>query len=220
MEANIIKKLSLKSQVYDYLKEGIIFGNIKPGQRLIEEKIAEELEVSRSPIREAVRMLEKDGLLYVNKSGGVTVVKPSVDDFKHLYECRVEMESLAAYYAAERRSLDDVNEIRSYLMEMDNAALGNNMKNAYYANFNFHESVVRASGNSFLVSMTSQLRGINSFYRMAILEFKPERMVDVAIEHQQIFQAIVDQDKNRTRELMKQHIENDYELFMRSATGN
>ena len=119
MKRPVQKRETLKSQVYEYLKENIIYGNIKPGDRLIEEKISEELQVSRSPIREAVRMLEKDGLLSVNKSGGVTVVEPTIEDYRNLYECRVEIESLAAYYAAERRSSEKLEEIKSYLIQMD-----------------------------------------------------------------------------------------------------
>ena len=212
-----IKKSTLKSQVYEYLKEDIILGRIKPGERLIEEKVAEELQVSRSPIREAVRMLEKDGLLSVNKSGGVTVVEPSIEDFKYLYECRVEMESLAAYYAAERRSSEQLEEIRMNILKMEKVTSDNSLKNVHDVNVSFHESIVRASGNPFLISMTSQLRGVNSFYRKAILEFDPKRVVDASAEHRQIYQAIVDQDNISARKLMKQHIEDDYTLFMKSA---
>ena len=128
MKRPVQKRETLKSQVYEYLKESIIYGNIKPGDRLIEEKISEELQVSRSPIREAVRMLEKDGLLSVNKSGGVTVVEPTIEDYRNLYECRVEIESLAAYYAAERRSPEKLEEIKSHLIQMNNSTTDNGFR--------------------------------------------------------------------------------------------
>jgi len=217
MTRTVIKKSTLKDQVYEFLKEGIILGRIKPGERLIEENVAEELQVSRSPIREAVRMLEKDGLLNVQKSGGVTVVEPSLEDFRNLYECRVEMESLAAYYAAERRSSEQLEEMRVHILTMGKITSESYLKLAHDTNVSFHESIVRASGNSFLVSMTAQLRGVNSFYRKAILEFDPRHMTNAFTEHQQIFQSIVDQDKNKARKLMKLHIEGDYKLFMKSA---
>ena len=85
------KRDTLKTQVYNYLREQILSGEIAPGERLVEEKISSDLEVSRSPVRESIRMLENDGLLIVNKSGGVTVVEPSLIDFQHMFECRVEM---------------------------------------------------------------------------------------------------------------------------------
>lgn len=211
----IQKRKTLQSQVYEYLKEEIIIGNIEPGERLIEEKVSEKLQVSRSPIREAVRMLEKDGLLFVNKSGGVTVFKPSIDDFRNLYECRVEMESLASYYAAQRRSSEDVEIIRLHLLQAGKLRKEDNMKKIHDVNESFHDSVVRASENPFLIKMTSQLRGVNSFYRKAILEIEPMHMKDAQLEHQNIFQAIVDQDKDEARRLMKVHIENDYKLFIK-----
>ena len=210
----IKKRATLKTQVYDYLKESIIMGGVMPGERLIEEKISEELQVSRSPIREAIRMLEKDGLLLVNSSGGVTVVEPSIEDFQHLYECRVEMEPLAAFYAAQRRSNEELEIIRTFLLQMGKITETNNLKKVHDANVNFHEAIVVASANQFLVSMVSHLRGVNSFYRKSILEEFPLHMVHAMQEHQQIFQAIVDQDAEAAKRLMKAHIESDYILFM------
>jgi DNA-binding GntR family transcriptional regulator len=214
----IKKQATLKSQVYDYLKEQIIMGGVKPGERLIEEKISEELQVSRSPIREAIRMLEKDGLLLVNQTGGVTVVQPSIEDFQHLYECRVEMEPLAAYYAAKRRSEEQLEVIQAYLLQMGKITQDNNLKNLHDANVNFHEAIVAASANPFLVSMLAQLRGVNSFYRKSILEENPLHIEEAIHEHQQIFQAIIDQDSQKAKSLMKAHIESDYNLFIRFST--
>lgn len=215
MKNKVIKRETLKSQVYNYLKDGIILGHINPGDRLIEEKISTELQVSRSPIREAIRMLEKDGLLYVNSSGGVTVVKPTIEDFRSLYECRVEMESLATYYAAKRRSLEELEKMRSHLLEMDNITPSKNLTKVNDENSNFHETIVEASRNPFLIKMTGQLRGVNSFYRKAILDNYPLHFKDALVDHQKIFQAIMNQDKEAARLHMRQHIENDYKLFMK-----
>jgi DNA-binding GntR family transcriptional regulator len=211
----IKKQATLKTQVYDHLKEKIIMGSIKPGERLIEEKISEELQVSRSPIREAIRMLEKDGLLFVNKTGGVTVVQPTIEDYQHLYECRVEMEPLAAYYAAKRRSEEQLETIKGYLMQMEKITETNHLRHVHDANVNFHESIVTASDNPYLVSMVAQIRGVNSFYRKSILEENPLHMKDAAQEHQLIFKAIEEQDADEAKRLMRTHIESDYNLFMR-----
>ncbi|MGE8203776.1 GntR family transcriptional regulator [Heyndrickxia sp. NPDC080065] len=211
----IKKGTTLKTQVYEYLKDQIIMQELKPGERLIEEKISEELKVSRSPIREAIRMLEKDGLLLVNSSGGVTVIQPSKEDFQYLFECRVEVEPLAAYYAAQRRSQDQLETIRSYLLQMEKITDSNTVKKVHDANVNFHEAIVEASLNPFLVSMITQLRGVNSFYRKSFLEVNQIYLEDAMRDHQRIFQAIVDQDADEAKRLMKAHIENDYTSFMR-----
>jgi DNA-binding GntR family transcriptional regulator len=212
----VVKKhATLKTQVYDFLKEQIILGGHKPGERLIEEKISEELQVSRSPIREAIRMLEKDGLLLVKPSGGVTVVQPTIEDFKHLFECRVEMEPLGAYYAAQRRSHEQLETIRGYLLQMGNISEKNNLKKVHDVNVNFHEAIVASSDNPFLVTMLAQLRGVNSFYRKSILEENPLHIEEAKHEHHQIFQAVLDQDANEAKRLMRLHIESDYNLFMK-----
>lgn len=215
MAQTVKKRATLKSQIYIFLKEQIISGAVKPGERLIEEKIALELEVSRSPIREAIRMLEKDGLIYVNRSGGVTVVEPTIEDYKHLYECRVELEPVAAYYAAERRTNEQLESIRGSLLKMDvNNGEGNTSKTDI-TNTNFHEAIVKASDNPFLITMMSQIQGINSFYRRAIINQDPQHIEEAMVEHRRIFQAIAEQSPREARKLMRHHIESDYKLFLK-----
>lgn len=212
LSTGIKKNPNLKTQVYNYLKNQIMTGKLRPGERLIEEKISNDLEVSRSPIRESIRMLEKDGLLKVKKTGGVTVVKPTMQDFQHMYECRVEMEPLSSFYAAKRRSSEQLETIRAALLKGKNFEIGSTSKDDEL--LNFHEAIVQASNNQWLISMVSHLRGINGFYRKSIIEENPFHVEQAYIEHQKIFQAIVDQDSEGARKYMKIHIESDYNLFM------
>ena len=214
--SEVKKRATLKTQVYEYLKEKIILGDLKPGERLIEEKIAEELNISRSPIREAIQMLEKDRILNVNRSGGVTVVQPTIEDYQYLYECRVVMEPLAAFYAAERCTPEKLEAIRESLLRMRDISAFKDTKDIREAKIDFHESLAEASLNPFLISMISQFRVINSFYRKAILHEKPQHFTEALTEHQNIFQAIADQEPELARKLMKEHIENDYILFVKS----
>ncbi len=209
-----MKRKTLKNQVYDYLKEQIIIGVYKPGERLVEEKISTELNVSRSPIREAIQMLEKDGLLNVKKQGGVTVIQPSIDDYQYLYECRKELESLAAFLAAQRRTALQLEQIRNAYLKMGKISTQDDLKNVYEANRCFHQSIVEASDNPFLIKMLAQLNGVNSFYRKAILETEPMHMETVIDDHQKIFQAIVEKDSVKAKNLFIQHIENDYKTFI------
>lgn len=190
-------------------------GKLRPGERLIEEKISNDLEVSRSPIRESIRMLEKDGLLKVKKTGGVTVVKPTMEDFQHMYECRVEMEPLSSFYAAKRRSPEQLELMRAALLKGKNYSSDNSLASKKDNEvLSFHEAVVQASNNQWLISMVSHLRGINGFYRQSIIEENPFHVEQAFNEHQKIFQAIVDQDSESARNFMRQHIESDYNLFM------
>lgn len=206
-----IVKLTLKSQVYDYLKQQIITGNIKPGERLIEEKIGQALEVSRSPIREAIRMLEKDGFLHLTKTGGVKVVKPSLADFQYLYECRLEMESAAAYYAAGRRTEEQLEQIKNAIDIYSTESIVSDNSDVKVS---FHDIIIESSMNPFLISMLRQLRGVNSFYRKAIVDTAPEHIGIALADHGKIYDAIAARDTKLARTLMKKHIENDYSRFV------
>ncbi len=207
----IVKK-TLKSQVYDYLREQIIVGKFKPGEKLIEEKIAETLHVSRSPIRESIRMLEQEGFLNLSRTGGVTVVEPSLMDFRYLYECRIGMESLAAYYAAIRRTDEQLQLMKQ---EVENTAHHKEKQddNEKHVTVAFHDIIIEASANPFLISMLRTLRGVNSFYREVIVDKDPTYRETAYVDHEQIWEAIAKQDANAAKELMKQHIERDFTHF-------
>ncbi|AEV18152.1 Transcriptional regulator, GntR [Geobacillus thermoleovorans CCB_US3_UF5] len=217
MKQQIVKKETLKKQVYEYLREEIITGGFAPGERLVEEKIAKQIQVSRSPIREAIRMLEKEGLVTVNKGGGVAVFSPDIENFQYLYECRVVLEPLAAYYAAQRITKNQIEDLRRQLISIDAQPLG--LKEILEMNTKFHEGIVEASRNPFLIRMIEQIRGINSLYRIAILKQNMLRMKSAIQEHIQIFEAIKRGDADKARECMEEHIESDYKYYISIYQG-
>lgn len=214
MKKVIKRNETLQSQVYEYLKEKIIIGGLTPGQRLIEEKIVEETGVSRSPIREAIRMLEKDGLVVVQVQGGVTVYKPSVEDFVFLYECRVSLEPSAAMYAAERREDVHIQKLQALLDEMKQLSYQDETMKIHELNFAFHQLITEASANPYLSKMMKDLKVLISFYRNAILRNNPKRPETVIDEHASILQAISDKDGPRAKLLMEEHIKSDYQLYV------
>ncbi|WP_312856947.1 GntR family transcriptional regulator [Anoxybacteroides rupiense] len=214
LKPQMMKRETLKKQVYEYLREEIMNGRIAPGERLIEEKIAKKIEVSRSPIREAIRLLEKDGLVIVNKRGGVTVFHPDISHFQHLYECRVELEPAAAYYAAQRITKEQIRMLRQHLPSKHEICRQYELKKIHDMNVKFHEGIVEASGNPFLIKTICHLRGINSMYRMAILK-RNDLRVELAIEeHFNIFEAIASGCADDARRYMREHIESDYKFYV------
>ena len=214
-----LSRLTLKDQVYEYLKTEIMSGGLKPGQRVVEEKIAEDLSVSRSPVREAVHLLEKDGLLTFHGTGGLKVSNPTIEDYYYLFECRIEMESLAAYYAAERRSNDEIATMKMCLEIMKSGVKERDLKGVLTGNADFHESIVKASHNPFLINLTMQLRGINSFYRRAILENNPSYIESAYKDHEKIFNSIVEQDPEKAKRVMRNHIEKDFDSFKKTLAN-
>ncbi|MBB4823369.1 DNA-binding GntR family transcriptional regulator [Sporosarcina luteola] len=143
-------------------------------------------------------------------------MNPTVEDYRSLYEVRVEMESLAAYFAAERCDKSELELLETSIREMRYEMAMQNLKGLLRVNFHFHERIVRASKNPFLISMTLQLRGVNSFYRRAIIEGDPRIIENALRDHEDIFLAIRQKDPQLARECMRKHIEHDYQEFMRA----
>lgn len=213
----VIKRTeTLQVQVYEYLRKKILTGGIEPGQRIIEEKISEETGVSRSPIREAIRRLETDGLVTVNSfaQGGVTVYNPTKENFKYLYECRLSVEPLAARCAAERRSTERIGILKNLMEEMKQGKSEKQNMKVHEINSEFHQQIVEASMNPYLIKIMRDLKGLISLYRNAIIRNNPERPETVIEEHEAIFHAILTRNGVLAEELMSNHIKKDYLLSM------
>lgn len=212
---NVIKRNeTLQSQVYEYLREKILLGGLTPGQRLIEERIVEETGVSRSPIREAIRRLEKDGLVVVKVQGGVSVYKPTIEDFTSLYECRLSLEPAAAHYAAQRRTEEELASLEQMMTEMKNLSYQSEVRWTHELNFAFHAQITEASKNPYLNKVMNELKVLISFYRNAILQVHPERPETAIAEHAAIYEAILEKNGEKARSCMEAHIANDFQLCM------
>ncbi|WP_375337592.1 GntR family transcriptional regulator [Domibacillus sp. PGB-M46] len=212
LNSKIAQSQTLQNQVYEYLHEQIVSGNIPPGQRIVEERISQETGVSRSPIREAIRRLNSDGLVSVSPRGGVRVYRATFSDFKYLYECRLSLEPTAAYYAALRMSDKQRDRLSIIVDEMNLMVEKKDLEKLKSISSQFHSLIVEASENPYLVKMMNQLNSLISFYRNAVLNI-PLRIEEGAVEHQAIWQAIQTQDGKAAEELMRVHIQRDYQFY-------
>ena len=159
-------------------------------------------------------MLEKDGLITVNSSGGVNVIDPHIDDYMYLFEYRKEVEAAAAYYAAQRSTEQHLQTMKKHLETMSDVE-ANSYKVIHQSAVEFHSSIAEASANPFLISTLAQLQGINTFYRRAILDHSYLYVKKAVEEHDQIYLSIKTRNKEKAKQLMRQHIENDYERFLK-----
>ncbi|MDT3415854.1 DNA-binding GntR family transcriptional regulator [Brevibacillus aydinogluensis] len=211
----IIKRSeTLQEQVYEYLREQILFGGLAPGQRLIEERLCEETGVSRSPIREAIRRLEKDGLVVVQAQGGVTVYEPTFEDFTSLFECRLHLEPAAARFAAERRTEEELADLQELLAQMADIARDSDARRTHELHFAFHQRIAEASKNPYMAKIMNDLKVLISFYRNAILQVHPHRPETVIAEHGAILDAIRRRDADAAAARMAEHITCDFRLCM------
>ncbi|MEG0644273.1 MAG: GntR family transcriptional regulator [Cetobacterium sp.] len=135
----IKKKKSIREQVYDYLKDEIVNGKIKEGSRIVEEEFAEKLNISRTPLREAIRMLELEGLIEAREKGGVTVPKTTKKDVEEVVKIRIALETVIFEELFERVTEKDIERLEENVAKA--AAIVNDEEKSlevfkYFSEFN------------------------------------------------------------------------------------
>ncbi|WP_203557252.1 GntR family transcriptional regulator [Bacillus sp. B15-48] len=204
----------LYEQIYQRLEQDIIEGNIGPGERLIDTKIAADLGVSRSPVREAFRKLERDGLL-INKEGIVTVFTPSLQDAVELYQVRIGLESVATYWATHRITKEELKQLTDYLRLTKHAVEEKNIAEIIDLNTKFHESIISFSGNQRLKNMMNNIRTLIRICRNTTIK-QYNRSESFLDEHNGILQAMCMNEPELAAKRMEQHIHNDMLYFKES----
>ena len=143
----------LRDVVFEHLREAIIKGKLKPGERLMEMQLAEELGVSRTPVREAIRKLELEGLVIMIPRRGAYVADLSIKDVAETFEIRLALEALAASLAAERITPEECEEMDRLLERIGESIRQNDVKQTAALDEEFHNLLYQASRNDRLVQI-------------------------------------------------------------------
>ncbi|MGP4079278.1 GntR family transcriptional regulator [Pseudalkalibacillus sp. R45] len=196
--------------VYNYIKDAIVLGKYEPGMRLTEEHLAKELQMSRTPIREAIKKLQADGLIVPLKRG-VSVRSFTKEDIRQIYDLRTLLEGYAASQAAFHRTNDDIekmakaNELYEQAIDDYISSDIHSVKKIVEVNHQFHEAIVMASRNQHIHFHISKVVVVplifRSFYWYDRTQL--ERSLDV---HRIILKAIENQESERARIAMHEHI--------------
>jgi len=197
----------LRDIVFEALKDAIVKGQLKPGERLMEQQIAEELGVSRTPVREAIRKLELEGFIIMIPRRGAYVSDVSLKDVAQVFEVRAAMESLAAGLAAQRITDEQLEDLERKFVEAKAALENSDLEMAIRFDSEFHEIIYQASRNDRLVQILSNLREQIHRYRSASLAH-PGRLKDTMEEHKNLLDAIYQRNVGLAEKLAKEHIEN------------
>lgn len=196
----------LREIVYEELKMQILKGQIVPGTRMMEVEMAEEMGVSRTPIREAIRKLEKEGLVTIEPRKGAYASQISTKDMVDILEVRQNMEGLAAYYAALRMSDDQKKKLSEIADSYNRAVIENNTPDMIKFDTAFHHLIVEGSGNKMLVHMIEQLQELVLRFRYLYYDdFK--RAEKMPREHKVIYEAILTGDTEKARRAADVHID-------------
>jgi len=191
----------IRNVVYDTLRQAILDGSIPPGERLVESELAETLNVSRMPVREAIRKLEAEGLLEHQRRKGVVVKTFSEDDILEIYTLREAMEALAAVQAVRRATNEEIERLERAMDEIDRLCdLGDKVDAAeiFEANRAFSEGVIEACHMPRLIQVINTYKEYLERFRRVTLA-GPSRRELVRLEHRGILEAIRDRDEKAGR---------------------
>ncbi|TWT27187.1 GntR family transcriptional regulator [Planomicrobium sp. CPCC 101110] len=201
IELNDVKKNS----VYDYLYNAIRTGDIKPGQTLTERGLAEKLGVSRTPIREAIRRLEEQGLVTHVPHKGVKVITLSAEKVAQLYEVRELLEGLAARKLAQVHTPEMIAELNGFIERAEKAAFADNVKEMADINSGFHIALARLSKNVYLEVIMNMLQTQIALVMSTSLSHTGRPLKNIE-EHKMIISAIQSKDGDYAENTAKFHV--------------
>jgi DNA-binding GntR family transcriptional regulator len=200
-----VENLTLWQRVYDHLRTEIFEGRLEPGAELIEVALAEQLGVSRGPLREAIGRLAAEGLVTVSPRRGAVVRSLSKEEFLELYQVREALERMAVQLAVPRLTDEQFEELVALNEEMEAHATRNEVESFFEVNVAFHARLLEASGNGKLQELYRQLLGQLGRYRLRSLTLRGNLQRSVS-EHKAILRAARHGDSERAAQLMAEHI--------------
>ncbi len=208
----------LREVVFESIRGAIISGVLKPGERLMEVQLAEKLGVSRTPIREAIRKLELEGLVVMIARKGAYVADLSVKDIIEVLEVRAALEGLASGLAALRITEEEMRELEMTAQQFDKAIDAEDFDRIIEMDIEFHDRIFRAARNEKLLQINNNLREQVQRFRVMYIN-KSNKSKTLAKEHYQIADAISKRNIAMAEKLAESHIEN-AENYMMEMIGN
>ncbi len=199
--------------VYEALREAIIKNQFKPGERLMETELADEMEVSRTPVREAVRKLEAEGYVVMIPRKGTYVASLSIQDINDVYEIRAALEGMAASQAAIRASEEEIAAIKECIDAEAVLWESDDLEKTVESDIQFHSLLYRASKNKKIESLINDLREQTQRLRSSTLS-TPGRLKFALDEHRKILAAIEARDPQGAQEAALAHIERSREVML------
>lgn len=209
--------MPLRDVVFHTLREAILHGELKSGERLMEIKLANRLGVSRTPIREAIRMLELEGLVIMVPRKGAQVAQITEKDLKDVLEVRMGLEELAVKFACERITPEQMSKLEQAAREFETQVYSVEQEDITAlaeADVKFHELIYQATGNQRLVQLINNLR--EQMYRYRIEYLKDVKIRESLIEeHNAICQALKNRDAQSAYRYTFVHISRQQDTIMK-----
>lgn len=196
----------LREVVFDALRSAITSGALQPGERIMENQLAEQLRVSRTPVREAIRKLEQEGFVVMVPRRGTYIADISIRDINEVFEIRTALEVLAAGLAAERIAEEDLEKLERLLVEIGELIdIGDNEK-LVEADCRFHDILYNSTHNKTLANIVSNLREKFTPFR-AISYAYPGRAKPSLEEHRRLVEALAQRNAPLAQQVARKHME-------------
>lgn len=193
---------TLREKILETIREAILKGTLKPGEKVAEPELAERFGISRTPIREAFRQLESEGYLTVIPRKGAVVAALSEQDVQEFYAVKSILEGYAAELAAKNLSAKEIEKLESINERLKQLAAEGDVKSFYRVHNEFHDLFLKAAGNSKLYELIQQLGMKFNRLRMASLSVAGRMAISVA-EHDKLLEAFRNHDGGQAENLVK-----------------
>lgn len=202
-----MKFTGLKEYVYHELKKKLISNVIKPGERIYEEVIAEELEVSRTPVREAINQLVAEGFVENRPRKGIFAAEISREELAKMLDVRIALESLAIKLCCERITEGQVKELRGILKKLEDNLTKKDYIEASQWDSKIHRFIAEVADNKKLTSYINDIQDVFAYTRGYNIKWTDKKVERSISEHRKIVEAIAEKDENSAIMVVKKDIE-------------
>lgn len=210
---NKIFNNELSAQAYNKVREMIMSKKLVPGQKIVQDRLAEELGISRTPLRSALQMLEGEGLIVSLPRKGVIVKEYGDKEILEIYDCRMALEGTAIRLYTERASSEEIENLRKLFLPFSEGKID---ASAYQnADAKFHDTIMRDCGNSILNKLFHQGNLLVSMDMIGLLRLPNETLS----EHMEIINAIEKRDADLAESLAKIHLDKTKQLVLKKING-
>lgn len=202
-----LKKRSLfRDEICDYIKESILTGELKPGDRIVETRCAKELGVSQSPVREAIRELEMIGLVENIPFQGCYVKEHTIKDVKDSYKVRISLETLGMKYAIVSISDEQLKEIYDVMKDMEAAAEKHDFDLYTRLDTLFHQKIIEVSQNTMLLRLWNQCH-VREWTCIGTKKLSDRGLSNLAVRHEAIYHALAERNEEKALKAVTSHLE-------------
>lgn len=205
----------LSQKIYRALKTQIVKGFLEPGEKLYGNEIAKDLNVSRTPVREALQRLASEGFLNITPNKAMVIVNISFEDAKEVLQVRGVLEGLAARITANKISKAELKELNDIIQKMDSSIEKNNLILYCKLDDEFHELILNICENKWIIRMRDSLENFIYRFRVKSLSIKG-RIEDSLEEHKKIMESLKEHNSEKAEQSSRKHMENTINNIMKN----